>query len=81
MAESALREALDADPGYPLPHFSLAVLFTVRGDALAAEAHAETAVKLGYTRNVTDRIAQTSTGLLARIEARGSGPEVSRTGV
>ena len=74
-AESAFRESLAADPDYPIPHFNLAVLSTVRGDASAAEEHARTAVKLGYARDAGDRIIHTASALLARIEGHGPTPQ------
>ena len=78
-AESSLRKALVADSQYPIPHYNLAVLSEVRRDSPAAREHANEAVVLGYERAVSDRIIHAAGALLARIEGRGSGSEVSRT--
>ena len=72
-AESAFREALIADPEYPMPHFNLGVLFTIRGESLAAQQHANAAMTLGYHRDASDRIANAAAALTARIEGRGPG--------
>ena len=77
-AESSLQEALNADPEYPIPHYNLAVLYTIQKQSVKAEEHANSAVRLGYPRNAVDRLLQDVARLLARIEGRGQGP---RTGV
>ena len=76
-AESAFREALAADPEYPIPHFNLAVLSTARGEHAEAKKHADAAVALGYSRNLDDKILQSAGAVLARIEGRGSGVRAS----
>lgn len=72
-AEAAFREALTADPEYPIPHFNLAVLSTIREDSLAAHEHAGAAMELGYSRDAGDQILHAASTILARIEGRGPG--------
>lgn len=77
-AESAFQEALIADPEYPIPHFNLGVLFTIRAESLAAQEHADAAISLGYRRDASDRIADAASALAARIEGRGPGLQASQ---
>jgi len=72
-AESSFREALAADPQYPIPHYNLAVLAEVRGDSPAAREHAAEAVLLGYERAASDRVIQAAGALLARIWRMATG--------
>lgn len=77
-AEAAFREAIQIDPEYPIPYSNLAALCTLRGEPAEAEAHAQRAIALGYSRNAVDRTIQSASSILAEIEGRGPGSGGSR---
>ena len=70
-AEESLRRALACDPEYPIPHYNLAVLSSLRQDPVAMQEHANTAIRLGYVRNAADRAIATAGRMLASMEGRG----------
>ena len=70
-AEESLRRALACDPEYPIPHYNLAVLSSLRQDPVAMQEHANTAIRLGYVRNAADRALATAGRMLASMEGRG----------
>jgi hypothetical protein len=69
-AEWAFRRAVEVDPHYPIPHFNLAVLATIRGDGVTARAELEQASRLGYTAGTLDSVARTAQQMQALIEGR-----------
>jgi tetratricopeptide (TPR) repeat protein len=54
-AKRHLERALEADPGYAVPHANLALLAAKQGDAAAAETHREKAHALGFRRRSFER--------------------------
>lgn len=54
-AKRHLERALEADPGYAVPHANLALLAAKQGDAAAAESHRAKAHALGFRRRAFDR--------------------------
>jgi tetratricopeptide (TPR) repeat protein len=57
-AKTALDEALQIDPAYPMPHLNLALLFKVRGQEEEANFHQQRARELGLHGDKVDRLVQ-----------------------
>ncbi|GMU61995.1 MAG: hypothetical protein AMXMBFR34_37580 [Myxococcaceae bacterium] len=53
-AEAHLRRALEADPGYAVPHANLALVAARKRDATAAQTHRARAHALGFRRKAFD---------------------------
>ena len=70
-ARKAFLDAIAIDPGYAIPHFNMAVLTTVTGADAEAKSYADQAIELGYSDDVSDRIAAAGASLVASIEGRG----------
>lgn len=54
-AKRHLERALEADPGYAVPHANLALLAAKQGDAAGAETHRAKAHALGFRRRSFDQ--------------------------
>lgn len=65
-AREHLHAAMQADEASPLPYFNMGVLCTVSDEHDEAQTWYEKAAKLGYSRDVIDRVIGSSQTRLAR---------------